>query len=382
VGNFGAETSGVCAAISRVGHFHLGSAMDTGRVLAENGMTSTISAADAAIRAAANRRLDTLTKPLGALGRLEPLAAQVCAVQRTLTPAISHPVAVVFAGDHGVADRGVSAYPRAVTEQMVKNFLNGGAAINVLARLQGMELWIVDAGVDGDCGSHPRLIGAKIRRGTRDLSVEAAMSAAECRAALERGAQVIDQVIPRGGNTVVLGEMGIGNTASAALLMHGLTGLPLADCIGRGTGLDDAGLKRKRDVLAAALARRPAPRAAEELLAEFGGYEIAMLVGAFLGAAAHRTLIIVDGFTVTVAAALAARIEPCVLDYCVFGHCSAEHAHRALLSHLRAEPLLDLGMRLGEGSGAAVALSVVRAAVDLFTRMATFEGAGVSERIA
>ena len=382
MGDFGAETSGVCAAISRVGHFHLGSAMDTGRVLAENGMTSTISAADAAIRAAANRRLDTLTKPLGALGRLEPLAAQVCAVQRTLTPAISHPVAVVFAGDHGVADRGVSAYPRAVTEQMVKNFLNGGAAINVLARLQGMELWIVDAGVDGDCGSHPRLIAAKIRRGTRDLSVEAAMSAAECRAALERGAQVIDQVIPRGGNTVVLGEMGIGNTASAALLMHGLTGLPLADCIGRGTGLDDAGLKRKRDVLAAAFARRPAPQAAEELLAEFGGYEIAMLVGALLGAAAHRSLIIVDGFTVTVAAALAARIEPCVLDYCVFGHCSAEHAHRALLSHLRAEPLLDLGMRLGEGSGAAVALSVVRAAVDLFTRMATFEGAGVSERIA
>jgi nicotinate-nucleotide--dimethylbenzimidazole phosphoribosyltransferase len=345
-------------------------------------MISTISAADAAIRTAANRRLDTLTKPLGALGRLEPLAAQVCAVQRTLTPAISHPVAVVFAGDHGVADRGVSAYPRAVTEQMVKNFLSGGAAINVLARLQGMELWIVDAGVDGDCGSHPRLIAAKIRRGTRDLSVEAAMTAAECRAALERGGQVIDQVIPRDGNTVVLGEMGIGNTASAALLMHGLTGLPLTDCIGRGAGLDDAGLKRKRGVLAAAFARRSAPQAAEELLAEFGGYEIAMLVGAFLRAAAHRSLIIVDGFTVTVAAALAVRIEPCVLDYCVFGHCSAEHAHRALLAHLRVEPLLDLGMRLGEGSGAALALSVVRAAVDLFMRMATFEGAGVSERIA
>jgi nicotinate-nucleotide--dimethylbenzimidazole phosphoribosyltransferase len=383
VGNFGAETSGACAALSGVDHFHT-SALPRIRnaYCAENGMISTISAADAAMRAAANRRLDTLTKPLGALGRLEPLAAQVCAVQGSLTPAISHPVAVVFAGDHGVADRGVSAYPRAVTEQMVKNFLSGGAAINVLARLQGMELWIVDAGVDGDCGTHPRLITAKIRRGTRDLSVEAAMTAEECRAALERGSHVIDQVIPRGGNTVVLGEMGIGNTASAALLMHGLTGVPLADCIGRGTGLDDAGLKRKREVLAAAFARRPAPQAAEELLAEFGGYEIAMLVGAFLGAAAQRSLIIVDGFTVTVAAALAARIEPCVLDYCVFGHCSAEHAHRALLAHLRVEPLLDLGMRLGEGSGAAVALSVVRAAVDLFTRMATFEGAGVSEKIA
>jgi nicotinate-nucleotide--dimethylbenzimidazole phosphoribosyltransferase len=345
-------------------------------------MNSTICPADAAIRAAANHRLDTLTKPLGALGRLEPLAAQVCAVQQTLKPVISHPVAVVFAGDHGVADRGVSAYPRAVTEQMVKNFLNGGAAINVLARLQGMDLWIVDAGVDGDCGRHPRLVSAKIRRGTRDFTVEAAMSGEECRAALDQGARVIDQVTPRGGNTLVLGEMGIGNTGSASLLMHGLTGLPLADCVGRGTGLDDAGLERKREVLSTALARRSMPHRAEELLAEFGGYEIAMLVGALLGAAASRSVIIVDGFTVTVAAALAARIEPHVLDYCVFGHCSAEHAHRALLAHLRVEPLIDLGMRLGEGSGAAVALSVVRAAVDLFTKMATFEGAGVSERIA
>jgi nicotinate-nucleotide--dimethylbenzimidazole phosphoribosyltransferase len=345
-------------------------------------MTSTIPAADAAIRAAANRRLDTLTKPLGALGRLEPLAAQVCAVQRTLTPAISHPVAVVFAGDHGVADRGVSAYPRAVTEQMVKNFLRGGAAINVLARLQGMELWIVDAGVDGDCGSHPRLIEGKVRRGTRDLTVEAAMTLDECRQALERGRKILEEAVPRGGNTVVLGEMGIGNTAAAALLMHGLTDLPLAECVGRGTGLDDAGLQRKRTILAAACARRQPPQDPIELLAEFGGYEIAMLVAAILSAAARRHLIVVDGFTVTVAAAIAARIAPNVLDYCVFGHGSEEHAHRALLEHLKVKPLLDLGMRLGEGSGAAIALSVMRAAVALFTEMATFEGAGVSEKIA
>jgi nicotinate-nucleotide--dimethylbenzimidazole phosphoribosyltransferase len=345
-------------------------------------MIGAIPAADEEIRAAANRRLHTLTKPLGSLGRLESLAAQVCAAQRTLVPTLSHPVAVVFAADHGVADRGVSAYPRAVTEQMVKNFLNGGAAINVLARLQGMELWIVDAGVDGDCGSHPRLISAKIRRGTRDLSIEAAMIESECRDALKRGRDVVEALVPRGGNTVVLGEMGIGNTAASALLTHALTGVPLADCVGRGTGLDDAGLQRKREVLAAALERRPPPQDPTELLAEFGGYEIAMLVGAFLGAAAHRHLIIVDGFTVTVAAALAARIDPNVLGYCIFGHRSAEHAHRALLAHLRVEPLLDLGMRLGEGSGAAVALSIVRAAVALFTEMATFEGAGVSEKIA
>lgn len=343
-------------------------------------MFQPVPAADETIRAAAFRRLDSLTKPLGSLGRLESLAAQVCAVQSTLAPTIASPVAIVFAADHGVADRGVSAYPRAVTEQMVKNFLHGGAAISVLARLSGMELWIVDAGVDADCGSHPRLIGAKIRRGTRDLTVEAAMTAAECREALKQGRTVVDEVMSSASNTLLLGDMGIGNTAAAALLMHGLTALPLADCVGRGTGLDDRGLERKRAILASACERRPPPQDPIELLAEFGGYEIAMLTGALLGAAARRHLIIVDGFTVTVAAALAARIDPNVLGYCIFGHCSAEHAHRALLARLHAEPLLDLGMRLGEGSGAAVALPVVRAAVALFTQMATFEGAGVSEK--
>jgi nicotinate-nucleotide--dimethylbenzimidazole phosphoribosyltransferase len=337
--------------------------------------------ADAAVLAAAYRRLDTLTKPLGALGRLEPLAAQICAAQKTLTPSIARPVAVVFAADHGVADRGVSAYPRAVTEQMVKNFLAGGAAINVLARLQGMDLWIVDAGVDADFEAHPRLIQAKVRRGTRDFTVEAALSELECRAAIDQGRKVVERVVPPDGNTLVLGEMGIGNTAAAALLMHGLTGVPLEECIGRGTGLDDAGLLRKQDILRAACARRAPPQDPIELLTEFGGCEIAMLAGAVLGAAERRHLVIIDGFTVTVAAALAARMAPAALDYCIFGHCSHEQAHRKLLARLGAKPLLDLDMRLGEGSGAALALSVVRAAVALFTDMATFEGAGVSEKI-
>jgi nicotinate-nucleotide--dimethylbenzimidazole phosphoribosyltransferase len=233
--------------------------------------------------------------------------------------------------------------------------------------------------VDDDCGAHPRLVNAKIRRGTRDFVAEAAMTADECRAALLAGKRVIEQVAPPGCNAVVLGEMGIGNTASSALLMHRLTGLPLVDCVGRGTGLDDAGLERKRTTLASA-SRRVAKAEPLELLAEFGGYEIAMLSGALLAAAARRMLVIVDGFTVTVAAALAARLDRRVLDYCVFGHCSAEHAHRALLRSLEAEPLLDLGMRLGEGTGAAVALSAVRAALALFTEMATFEGAGVSNK--
>src|SRR5271155_3467966 len=219
-------------------------------------MLVAIPKADAVVLAAAYRRLDTLTKPLGALGRLEALPAQNRAAQRTLTPSIAQPVAVVFAADHGVADRGVSAYPRAVTAEMVKNFLAGGAAINVLARLQGMELWIVDAGVDAECAAHPRLIQAKVRRGTRDFTVEAALSEIECQAALDQGRRVVERIVPPDGNTLVLGEMGIGNTAAAAMLMHGLTGLPLAECVGRGTGLDDAGLERKLGILRAARTRR------------------------------------------------------------------------------------------------------------------------------
>jgi len=334
---------------------------------------------DEACRAAAQHHVDILTKPLGALGRLEPLAVKVCAIQGTLRPRITAPVAIVFAADHGIADRGVSAYPRAVTAQMVKNFLAGGAAISVLARTQGMELWVVDAGVDEDCGTHPRLVNAKIRRGTRDLVAESAMTAEECQAALLAGKRVLEQVAGPDCNTVVLGEMGIGNTASSALLMHRLTGLQLRQCVGRGTGLDDPGLERKRALLAAA-SRRVATADPLELLSEFGGYEIAMLTGALLAAAARRMLIVVDGFTVTVAVALAARLDRRVLDYCIFGHCSAEHAHRGLLEHLEAQPLLDLGMRLGEGTGAAMALSVVRGALALFNDMATFESAGVSNR--
>jgi nicotinate-nucleotide--dimethylbenzimidazole phosphoribosyltransferase len=324
--------------------------------------------------------LDRLTKPRGALGRLEALAAQVCAIQGTLDIRIVRPAGLVFAADHGVAASGVSAYPSEVTVQMVANFLRGGAAISVLAKLQGIELWIIDAGVDGDCGTHPRLVNAKIRRGTRNFVYEPAMTSEECAAALKRGREAAERVAAAGGNTLVLGEMGIGNTAAAAMLMHGLTGRELIDCIGRGTGLDDLGLERKRQMLAQALRRRTVPRDPLELLAEFGGYEIAMLGGAMLEAAARRMLILVDGFTVSVAAALAARLDSGVLNYCVFAHCSAERAHRALLDYLKVQPLLDLDMRLGEGSGAALAVPVVRAAVALFTEMATFEGAGVSDK--
>src|SRR5258708_11010629 len=341
---------------------------------------TTIPPVDKGFQAAACRRLGLLTKPRGALGQLEPLAAQVCAIQRTLDVKIVRPVGIVFAADHGVADRGVSAYRGEVTAQMVANFLHGGAAISVLAKLQGVELWIVDAGVDGDGKPHPCLIEAKIRRGTRNFIDEPAMTPGECAEALQWGHDVVERVMSAGSNALVLGEMGIGNTAAAAMLMHGLHGRELIDCVGRGTGLDDSGLERKRQLLAQALERRSAPQDPLELLAEFGGYEIAMLAGAALAGAARRALILVDGFTVTVAAALAAKLDPRVLDYCVFGHCSEEHAHRALLEHLKVQPLLDLGMRLGEGSGAALALPVVLAAWERFPGWTSVERAGVSDK--
>jgi nicotinate-nucleotide--dimethylbenzimidazole phosphoribosyltransferase len=336
--------------------------------------------ADAAARSAALQRLDRLTKPLGALGRLEGLAAQLCAIQGAARPKITDPHVLVFAGDHGAADRGVSAYPRAVTGQMVANFLAGGAAINVLARSHGFSLLVVDAGVDALFDPHPQLISAKIRRGTRDYVAEPAMTRTECDDALKQGAALATRVARAGSTALVLGEMGIGNTASATLLMHGLTGRSLDLCVGRGTGLDDAGVACKLAVLKAARARAPAVTDPVDLLTEFGGYEIAMLVGCLIGGAANRLVLVIDGFTVTVAAALATHLRSNILQYCVFAHRSAEQAHRALLNYLGVEPLLDLGLRLGEGTGGALAVPLLQAATALFEEMATFESAGVSDR--
>jgi nicotinate-nucleotide--dimethylbenzimidazole phosphoribosyltransferase len=353
---------------------------DTAAITPHAGFGYSVPSIDLAVREAALRRLDLLTKPLGSLGRLETLAAQLCAIQGSMTPRITAPHVVVFAGDHGAAERGVSAYPKAVTAQMVTNFLTGGAAINVLARAHGLALSIVDAGVDADFEPHPNLIAAKIRCGTRDYGYEPAMAPGECAEAMARGGAIAERIAAGGSTVLILGEMGIGNTGSATLLMHGLTGRSLDLCVGRGTGLDDAGVTRKLAILKAAHARAPGAKNAVTLLSEFGGYEIAMLVGAVLAGATRRLVVLVDGFSVSVAAALASSIEPRVLDYCVFAHRSAEQAHGALLSYLSVEPLLDLGMRLGEGTGGALAVPLLRSAVTLFSEMATFESAGVSEK--
>ncbi|WP_300332355.1 nicotinate-nucleotide--dimethylbenzimidazole phosphoribosyltransferase [Accumulibacter sp.] len=327
-------------------------------------------------------KIDGKTKPLGALGELERLARQIGQVQQTLQPQLGRPCVLVFAGDHGAARAGVSAYPQEVTWQMVENFLAGGAAINVFARHNDLQLQVVDAGVAHDFGVRPDLLDAKIAFGTRNYLEEAAMSVDQRDAALARGAAIVRSLAEAGCRVVAFGEMGIGNTASAALLTHLLTGSPLADCVGRGTGLDDAGLARKRDLLAHALRRAGLSSSADPatVLAEFGGLEIAMLTGAMLAAAGQRMLLLIDGYIVTAALLVAARIAPAIVDYCVFCHRSAEPGHLAQLRALRAEPLLDLGLRLGEGTGAALAWPLVRAAAAFLNEMASFAAAGVSER--
>jgi len=333
--------------------------------------------------AALQNRIDNKTKPPGALGQLEQLALQIGRIQQTLTPVFSRPHLLVFAGDHGAARAGVSAFPQEVTWQMVENFLAGGAAINVFARHNGLALKVIDAGVAHDFGQRAVLLDAKIAPGTRNYLEQPAMSATECAAALAKGAEIARTLADEGCNVVGFGEMGIGNTASASLITHALTGTPLVDCIGRGTGLDDAGLERKRELLAQAARRAalPAKADARTVLAEFGGFEIVMMTGAMLAAAERGMTLLIDGFIVSSALLAASRIEPAIRDYCIFCHRSAEPGHIAQLDDLQAAPLIDLGLRLGEGTGAALAWPLVNAAVAFLNEMASFEAAGVSERI-
>lgn len=347
-------------------------------------MTWNITAPDQALAAAVQHKIDTKTKPLGALGALETLASQIALVQQTLTPRLHRPHVLVFAADHGIARAGVSQYPSEVTHQMVRNFAAGGAAINVFCRQNGLALTIVDAGVRGSFADLPAVRDEKIAEGTQNFAEAPAMSAAQCTDALQRGARRADELHAAGCNVLGVGEMGIGNTSSAAVLMHQLTGRPLAECVGRGTGLDAAGLARKLDVLTRAVAAHPAgaPAAAADplaVLAAFGGFEIAQMCGALLRAAEHRMLLLIDGFIASAALLVAARLAPAVLAYCVFCHESDEQGHRLLLAELGGQPLLRLGLRLGEGTGCALAYPLVRAAVSFLDEMASFESAGVSD---
>lgn len=321
--------------------------------------------------------LDHKTKPRGALGRLETLALQIGLILGTEAPVLTAPQMVVFAGDHGLAAHGVSAYPADVTWQMVHNFLSGGAAVSVLARQHGLALTVVDAGVRHDFEPRPGLLIRKIAHGTADALAGPAMSMAQCASAIEAGRAVADG-LP--GNVLLLGEMGIGNTSSASLLMASQLNLPLSQCVGRGTGLDDAGVQHKLAVLEQVMAHHSPALSPLEALQAFGGFEIAMMTGAVLQAAALRRVIVVDGFITTAAVLVAERLQPGVVSCCVFAHSSGEAGHAALLAHLDAEPLLALGLRLGEGSGAALAWPLLVSACAVLREMASFESAGVADK--
>lgn len=335
---------------------------------------------EANIKSQLQPKIDGKTKPLGALGRLERLALQIGQIQGTLSPKLTQPVMLVFAGDHGVATAGVSPFPQEVTRQMVLNFLGGGAAINVFSRQNGMSVRVVDAGVNYDFGGVEGLIDAKIGFGTRNFLEDAAMTREECEAAITRGAALAAQEIAQGSNVLGFGEMGIGNTSSAAIITSKLCGLPLEQCVGRGTGLDDTGLQKKRTMLAEAIARHNTGNDPLDILAAFGGFEIAMMAGAMLGAAQRGALLLIDGYIATSALLVAASLQPVIKDYCIFAHESGEPGHARQLAWLGVEPLLSLDMRLGEGTGAALAYPLVQAAVNFLNEMASFESAGVSGR--
>jgi nicotinate-nucleotide--dimethylbenzimidazole phosphoribosyltransferase len=317
------------------------------------------------------------TKPLGSLGTLESLAKQLGLIQQTVRISVDQPAIIVFAGDHGVVAEGISAFPQDVTWQMVENFLADGAAINVFARQNGAALHIVDAGVNHDFGARPGLIDCKLAHGTRNFALEPAMTPQQCATAMEHGASLAAG-LP--GNVLGFGEMGIGNTTSAAALMHKLAGVPVADCVGAGTGLSAEGVLRKQRVIEAAAERHAGVSDPFDVLTTFGGFEIAMMAGAMLKAAALRKTLLIDGFIVTSALLVASRMAPAILDYCVFAHCSDEAGHRRMLDQLGVRPLLQLGMRLGEGTGAALALPLLHAAANFLNEMATFSSASVSEK--
>ena len=327
-------------------------------------------------------KIDGKTKPLGALGKLEALALRIGMIQQSTKPKLTAPHVLVFAADHGIATQGVSAYPQEVTWQMVMNFIRGGAAINVFCRQHQIELHVVDAGVNHDFEDNlPGLIHQKIANGTQPFNLAPAMSLEQAGQAIDLGALVASRVYEAGCNIIGFGEMGIGNTSSASALMSVALDLPVERCVGKGTGLDDRGVNGKIDVLRQALQTNGRPDSPLGIMAAYGGFEIAQMAGAMLQAAEHSMTILVDGFICSAAFLMAQKMNALVGDYAVFSHCSGEKGHQLMLEALEADPLLDLNMRLGEGTGAAVAFPLIRSAVAFLNEMASFEEATVSTNI-
>ena len=340
---------------------------------------------DQALKADINSKINHKTKPLGSLGQLECIALQIGLIQQTVSPRLNKPSILVFAGDHGIANAGVSPYPQAVTAQMVLNFLQGGAAISVFAKQNNMSLLVIDSGVNFEFEPHSHLVNAKLGLATQSFLDKPAMTLETCALGIQRGADIVQSQIDSGTNIFVFGEMGIGNTSSASCLMSLLCDLSIELCVGRGTGLDDEGLARKTKLLSAALQKHSHNIEANnnepmQILATFGGFEIVMMVGAMLRAAERRCVLLIDGFISTAALIVAAKVQPSILQYCIFSHSSDEAGHQRMLKYLDAQPLLNLGLRLGEGTGAALAYPLIKAAVNFLNEMASFESANVSTK--
>ena len=325
------------------------------------------------------QKIDLKTKPPGSLGKLEDLAHKIASIQDTLTPELNKPSMLVFAADHGIADEGVSPFPKEVTYQMVMNFLHGGAAINVFCKQNGIDLKVVDAGVDFDFPKELDLIHSKICRGTNNIINGPAMSLETCNRAIEEGNRITELEYEKGCNIIGFGEMGIANTSSASLLMSKYTGIPIEDCTGRGTGHDDQGLSRKLEILKKASEKYDLSDPLE-ILACYGGLEIAMICGAMMKACERNMIIMVDGFISTAAMLAANALNSRVKENAIFCHSSSEKGHKAMLEYLEVEAIVDLGMRLGEGSGAAVVFPIIQSAVNFMNEMASFEDAGVSNK--
>lgn len=321
-------------------------------------------------------KIDTKTKPLGSLGLLESIALQIGTIQNTLSPHITKPCILVCAADHGITDEGVSPYPKDVTWQMVMNFVTGGAAISVFCKQHNIELMVVDAGVDYDFPKQAPIIHAKIARGTQNMLHAPAMSMQHVTDAMQAGADIVRTKVTDGSNCIGFGEMGIGNTSSSSLIMHAITGIPLYECVGAGTGMVGDKLAHKLQVLQQ-VATRHSPKTAYEILACFGGLEIAMICGGMLEAYKQNCIILIDGFITTAALLIAHAIEPNILSHCIYTHVSDEQGHEKMLAFLNATPILHLGLRLGEGSGAAVAFPIILSALAFVNEMSSFEDAKV-----
>ncbi len=325
-------------------------------------------------------KIDNLTKPKGSLGQLEELALQIGAIQQSLSPKLTAPHHIVFAADHGIVDQNISASPKEVTRQMVYNFLEGGAGINFLARQHNIELMIVDAGVDHDLSdSYPRVIDMKIGYGTRSYLSEAAMSNDECKRAIELGASATDMCAEKGCNIISFGEMGITNTSSSSLWMSLLCGTPLRDCVGAGSDNTGKIINHKYEVLRTAVKNYKGDSSPEDIMRYFGGFEMVESVGAMLSAAQRGMIVVIDGFIMSACALMASKLEPSFLEYAIFGHCGDEVGHKLLLDQMEAKPILNLGLRLGEGTGALCAYPIIESSVRMICEMSSFKKVAVTK---